>query len=1035
MKKSSVYILCQALLLLLSTGAFCQDSYLFEHYTNENGLPANGIKGIELDKKTGFLWVGTQAGLVRFDGKHFTSFNSVKNTTDSRITFIAQNREGTIYCEDDNFSVYRIVNNRSEFVFADTILVDPFFIRGGNSSLTYTKIAERLRHHPRNSFLPDWMLFDDRDSGSFAFLYQWHFCHYNAKKDTLVYFGDRLFPQMLKLDGTVFLIDEHLGIWKYNDSLLQLLPVPVKDMPAWNGNERPRFLWKPGMKEPLLIYKRDLWKLQYSADTIHLQPFCQECCPKDAFIINAQIWEEQKIIFLASEINGLYVIRQPYMHTIRTDTLVEAGRAEYAQAEITPGMVTTGYGLSFSVQGKLIYKKNAIEFHPWDIYKDRSGGHWFHNVDTIMHLYKDGHCSRMIFERPINKIVFVETQNHLYGITDRAIIDIANDQYKIVYRLPYSSKEFKNSLDPDYAIEWSPGVIAIATEKPVLFDTEKGIMLDTIHIPGLSTKVRSLFKYNNYLLIGTYGQGFYMYKNGVVKKMPLDKNSYLSYAHCFMPDDKGYCWISTNHGLFKASLSALVKAYENGLNEIYYQYFGKYDGIFNTEFNGGCQPCALKMSNGLYSFPSMNGVVVFDPLLQHAPPPSGQIFIDEVWVDSSLYQANDPYLSALPYQSRNLRFKIALSQFSKAENIYFSYKLEPYNSEWETQDIVQNNTILFGGLKPGNYTLHLRVRNGFEPDQFSTTQITFSIAKPWYQTWIFYLFCLLGFIAMTWGLVKWRTARISKRKEELQQQVAMQTQNIEKQSKQLEDQLHQLQTQQVKLEEDNKIKTRLIGIISHDMISPLKFMSHMSNKLKTAFSSSDSNYHTASFIANIAQELELLSVNMLNWIKFHHGSVKMRAENFNLRELVAESVEIASTLAKEKGITFYNGIPEHTEIFQYRQAIGVIVYNLAMNAMKYTLAGEIRVICQRTGNSLSISVIDTGIGMPPELIKKLNSPEPFVAGYSLSETSKYQFGYVIIKDLLRLVHGSMIVQSKANEGTQATIHLAVENSGNGTRLS
>ncbi len=113
------------------------------------------------------------------------------------------------------------------------------------------------------------------------------------------------------------------------------------------------------------------------------------------------------------------------------------------------------------------------------------------------------------------------------------------------------------------------------------------------------------------------------------------------------------------------------------------------------------------------------------------------------------------------------------------------------------------------------------------------------------------------------------------------------------------------------------------------MISPLKFIRHASSKLKKGFPESDTHHQSADFIASVAAELESLSVNMLNWIKFHHGSVKMRPERFNVKELIADSVEIASTLAKEKGLMFYNDVPEHTEVSQYRQIIGVVIYNLA----------------------------------------------------------------------------------------------------------
>lgn len=1029
MKNFFVFITCQILLLLLKNVAFGQDNYFIQHYTNENGLPANGVKGIELDKKSGFLWVGTQAGLVRFDGKYFKHFGSVKNTAiPSRIAFIAKNREGTIYCEEDNFSVYRIADNLAEWVATDSFLMPRFMTRDGRDLVPPLKeLKEKMLNAERSAFFPPWMVFHEglNDSTSFSVLYFDRIYYYNAAKDTLFNFPG--FQNILKLAGHVYYVSFNMELWEYNDRLNRLLPVQVTGMPGWTkDSEKPKFIWVPGMEDPLLVYKQDIWKLRQAENGLSLSQLCRECSPANAKISSLQVWEEKGLIFLGSPINGLYVVRTPFLHSVRADTTTETGKSEYAQIEIMPGVINTLSGLAYSAEGRLLPDKSILQFPNSNIYQNHQGDYWYSSGDTIIHFYKQGNFyAKMPVKDGAAQMVFAEIGKRVYVISDKAIAEITGDRYRLLYKLPYLSNALKNSLSPTAAVEWKPGILAIAADKLLLFDTKREMVLDTIPIPGLIAQVRSLMKYGDCLLVGTYGQGFYMYKDGKVKKMPLDKNGYLSYAHCFMPDDNGYCWISTNHGLFKASLNALVKAYENNLNEIYYQYFGKDNGIFNTEFNGGCQPCALKLSTGQFSFPSMNGVVIFDPHQQHIPPPAGQLFIDEVWGDSSLHQIHNSSLQMLPYGLKNLRFKLALPQFGNSENIYFSYKLEPYNDEWETQDITQNSTLLFGGLKPGNYTLRLRVRNGFEPDEFGTAAITFSISKPWYQTWWFYLLCLVSFIAMVWGLVKWRTARIARRKEELQQQVAIQTKNIEEQSKQLGSQLLQLQSQQIKLEEDNQIKARLIGIISHDMISPLKFMSHVGKKIKNAFPESDTHHHSADFIVNVAQELESLSMNILNWIKFHHGSVKMKPEKFNLHGLVEDSVEIASTLAKEKGIMFYNDVPEDIEVFQYRQAVGVIIYNLAMNATKYTIAGEIRIISQCADGYLYLTVTDTGAGMPPELVKKLNLPEAFVAGYSVSQTSKYQFGYVIIKDLLRLVDGSITVESILNKGTRVTIQLGL----------
>jgi signal transduction histidine kinase len=1014
------------LLFLLAPPAHGQGNYIIQHYTNENGLPANGIKGIELDKKNGFLWVGTQGGLVRFDGRHFTGFTTGREAvTSSRIALIARNREGAIFFGDDNFLVSRINSNQAVFVLKDTFFMVPFRPgAGGYDIRPPEKVAEKLHTLKPSAFLPPWVVFRDEagDSSSFSFVHFGHVYHYQATRNKLLDFPG--FYSIVKLNKETYFARSGLELSWYNDSLGNLQPVRIHGLPYGNSweKERPHLLWMPGMDAPLIISGRDVWKLTGKNDSLSLQPLCRGCCPQNSNITYAQIWEEQGILFLGSETNGLYVVKTPFLYPVRAEPAIEAGRAEYAQVEAMPGTVTTASGLGFTPQGALITAKSGFQFPNSNIYQDRQGDCWFTIADTIVHFHhRDGRRTKIPTGAWAYKMVFAEMDGRMYVISDLAIAEITGDRYRLLYKLPDSANDLKGFLAPDAAIEWKPGILAIATEKLLFFHQDRPAVLDTIPISGLTTKVRTLRKYGDYLLIGTYGQGFYIYKDGVVKKMPLDKNGYLSHAHCFMPDEKGYCWISTNHGLFKASLQALTTAWEKDLPEIYYQYFGKEDGIFNTEFNGGCQPCAIKLSSGLFSFPTMNGVAILDPLQSHSPPPGGQIFIDEVQIDTASHQAGDDYLQTLPYHARNLRFRLALPYFGNPENIYFSYKLEPYNDEWETQDIIQNNTIQFGGLKPGSYTLYLRVRNGFEPDQFGITMVEFRILKPWFQTWWFYLLCVLGFITLIAGVVKWRTATIAKRKEELQELVTLQTKNLEQQSKQLENQLRQLQNQQARLEEDNNIKARLIGIISHDMISPLKFMGYMSKRLRDVFPESDPSYHTASFIANVAQELESLSVNILNWIKFHHQSVKMKPERFTLHQLVTESVEIPATLAKEKGLIFNIDVPEHMEMVQYRQAMGVIVYNLSMNAMKYTEKGSVSIKSESAKEGVILTVIDTGPGMSPELIRKLNSTETFVAGYSVGETSKYQFGYVIIKDLLRLVNGSMKVDSVENKGTTVTL--------------
>lgn len=1006
-----VFVLLFQLIAIHS--AFSQNNYSIQHFTNKNGLPAYGVKGFEIDEKTGFVWIGTQAGLVRFDGKNFLSFGSEPNIAPgSRTILLTKDNAGVIYAEDDNFSLFRIEHYRPKFIGRDSLFPLPYYpATEKHLSNLVNKLIEISRTHKNALLLPFQVIFhgDEKYPQSFSFLFAGHGYYYDNDRKLLKEFPG--INGMVKVDNSAFFARSGT-LWKYNDSLDQLLPIKIKGV---SGGCQGRFIWKTGIEDPLFICGKDIWKLVKNGNTLELSPVCKNCCPANAEISSVQIWEKQGLILLGSEITGLYIARAPYVLSVKNKP---SSMVEYAQAEIEPGIVITASGLSFSTSGKLLPQRAAVRFDHSNIYRDAKGDFWFSSQDTIIHYYTQQHkyVKTAIGDKTF-KFVFGETNNRIYAISEVAIAEVTGDRYQLLYNLP-STDGTKKLLTPESVVEWRPGILAIAADKPLLFDVTQSKEPETISIPDLTAKVRALLKYGNYLFIGTYGQGIYIYKDGVAKKIPQDKNGYLAFPHCFIPDDNGFCWITTNRGLFKASMKALIVAYENNLDEIYYHYFGENDGIFNTEFNGGCQPCALKLSNGLYSFPSMNGMVLLNPEKKHSPPPNSEIFIEEVLVDSATYRPGDRALTNIPYDTRNIRFKIALPQFGNTENIYFSYKLEPYSNHWEVQDITQNNLLQFGGLKSGDYQLKLRVRSGFEADQFIVTTIIFHIDTPWYQTFGFYCACIAALIILVWALIKWRTARILRRKNELQQLVTVQTE-------QLESQLGQLQLQQTKLEEDNKIKSRLISIVSHDMINPLQFMSYMSEKVLENTPPSEGNYQTIQSIVSVAKDIESLSVNLLNWIRFHYESFEMAPVRFILSVLVNESVVIASKLAKQKNIEFIIDIPETLEVVQYPEAVGVILYNLSMNAVKHTDRGQITISSLQTEGSFTISITDTGKGIPAEIVKKLNNPDSFGLNYSTTEAKKYQFGYVIIKDLLRLSKGTMTVESTINEGTTVKIQFKI----------
>ncbi len=146
----------------LYTPAIGQLKYIIDHYNSmRTGSPANGITGIEVDKQNGYLWVGTQGGLVRFDGRHFTSFASNRNVpANSRVAVMVRNREGRIFVGDDNFSVNRIDKDQPVFMLMDTFFIPPFRPGDGKFKVWPPEtIVEKVRSLDPSSFFPAWVIF------------------------------------------------------------------------------------------------------------------------------------------------------------------------------------------------------------------------------------------------------------------------------------------------------------------------------------------------------------------------------------------------------------------------------------------------------------------------------------------------------------------------------------------------------------------------------------------------------------------------------------------------------------------------------------------------------------------------------------------------------------------------------------------------------------------------------------------------------------------------------------------------------------
>src|SRR5436190_14400020 len=111
------FIIFLSFLLCSVTDACSQNRYSLRSYGTDNGMPSNGVKGMQWDESTGFLWIATEAGITRFNGLDFKNFTKITtpHLTSERMTFLVRNTAGKIFTADQDYNVFEIIKNRLEF--------------------------------------------------------------------------------------------------------------------------------------------------------------------------------------------------------------------------------------------------------------------------------------------------------------------------------------------------------------------------------------------------------------------------------------------------------------------------------------------------------------------------------------------------------------------------------------------------------------------------------------------------------------------------------------------------------------------------------------------------------------------------------------------------------------------------------------------------------------------------------------------------------------------------------------------------------
>ncbi|BAV09071.1 Signal transduction histidine kinase [Filimonas lacunae] len=236
------------------------------------------------------------------------------------------------------------------------------------------------------------------------------------------------------------------------------------------------------------------------------------------------------------------------------------------------------------------------------------------------------------------------------------------------------------------------------------------------------------------------------------------------------------------------------------------------------------------------------------------------------------------------------------------------------------------------------------------------------------------------------------------------------------------DQLNRaISRQNQKLEEDNKLKDKLLSVISHDLRHPLVNTKSILDLINLKLVSPEETEELLEQLENqYVRSLSLLD-NLLFWIRGQMKGLKIERSDINMFRIITSLIEEQRVSLQAKQIQVFNKIDNQLIWRAEKEMLKIIFRNLITNAIKFTPSGgEITISSVIDEQYAYILLKDTGIGMTPEILNKINSRQ-YISSKGTSNEKGSGFGLMLVKDLIHKNEAELLIDSEPGRGTTMAV--------------
>jgi signal transduction histidine kinase len=1002
MKVKAIFLQC---ILCIGLCAFhfnldAQDTYTLKHLKQGDGLTQNTVSSIYFSAN-GFLWFTTEDGIIRYDGAKMFVYNSAQNESilNDRFRNIIPSITGNVYTQSSDSKFFEIANNK----------LNPL----GQKHNLGSQITGILPQKEVFDNFSEKFLFKDSNQWGIVFPYQiFAFDTFNfmvlSRKNILV-FNQTTLKQQISLPGhgkyAIFQIDSNYYIGSDNGTIYyinltkrklekcELLCNKMVEANLYKGN----FFFNAAQRNTYLLGNKNVYNLSIQNNPQSISINYVLPLPIDrSYIITIASNISGNEIALGTINNGIYVYR----------------KALFSNLDINPNFSNPYNAITIFNKGILstkqhFFKDNLAQLYPIYPKSIDINSIYTHN-NFIWFSYKTNLFKFDTLTKKTKLLYsFSKDVSCINGRGDSLFVG-TNSEFSYFFKDSFCALYNSNTLPKNgiTAINFSPnGAIffsnCVGLFKVIGIHSQKLFVKDQ----GINACVRDIIFHKELMFLCTYGKGIIVKHKGEYRKLNIDINAFLSKSHSLQIDKNEHLWISTNNGIFETKM-ALIYAYLADTSKyVLYNRYGTAFGMRTAEFNGGCYPSSAQDSTGNIFFPSIQGIVRFNSLnLAHAIE-LNPIYIDQIYLNRLPIPSSDTivYVST---DVESIKIKLLTSQWLNQAD--FEYQLIGYNKN-PIRLLEADDVISFTNLPAGEYVLNIKNIVGLNPSRYPQKQIRIIVAKHYYETTWFQLLIIVFLGGLIFAVNLWNRKMLLKRNQTLEQTIHNSTDELKKTNE-------VLSQANLELNQSVNVKNKLISIISHDIITPIKFMAIAA---KNTFKK-DSNEELSQTLYDIQQTANRLhdnAQNVLNWIKYQNNLIEAKKTNIALYPLVEDLCDLLHDAAKANNNIIINEIEPDEIILSDGVILGILIHNLLSNAVKYVKNGQINISFEKVNNQPVLTVADTGMGMSPSHFKRVKSIISKTNTALIYDSANGNaLGYIIISELASLLFAEIIVLNEVGKG-------------------